>query len=135
MGLGFGTFHAMGTTSEFKTRSTVVRSMFGGTSIVRAVASEGCGGKGMRIFADDSFSETFDRCQGERRHKLLRIPNQLKSVSRELDFISGVDPEKLREHVATIRQMARAAPADVQDHYSETLDSLSRMLGYDLDNT
>ena len=57
MGLGFGTFHAGGTSTRFAENSTVVRSMFGGTSVVRAVTAEGCGGKGMRIFAHSSFSE------------------------------------------------------------------------------
>jgi len=59
MGLGFGTFRSIGTTSAFRNTSTVVRAMFAGTSIVRAVAAETCGGKGMRIFVDRSFSDIF----------------------------------------------------------------------------
>ena len=50
MGLSFGTFRSIGTTSSaLHNTSTVVRAMFAGTSIVRAVAAETCGGKGMRI--------------------------------------------------------------------------------------
>jgi hypothetical protein len=70
MGLGFGTFSALGTTSSITGRSTVVRAMFGGTSIVRAVAAERCGGKGMRIFADSSFSELFKIKRGDRGRRL-----------------------------------------------------------------
>lgn len=129
MGLGYGTFGAMGTTSEIKKRSTVVRSIFGGTSIIRAVFAESCGGKGMRIFAHDSFSEVFDRCSGGPRNRLLPTPHQLKSVSYELDFVSGSNSETISEYTAGIREMARLAPHDVQEHYSETLAAMSRMVG------
>jgi hypothetical protein len=42
MGLGYGAFSAMHSSSEFSGKSTIVRSMFGGTSVVRAVAAENC---------------------------------------------------------------------------------------------
>jgi hypothetical protein len=116
MGLGFGTFRAMGTTSGITDRSTVVRAMFGGTSIVRAVAAESCGGKGMRIFAHSSFSELFNINRGNGNQKFLLIPKQLKSVSCELDYVSGADPEKIDEWVAGIQQMAHSAPAEFQNH-------------------
>jgi hypothetical protein len=136
MGLGFGTFRAMGTTSGFRDNSTVVRSMFGGTSIVRAVAAETCGGKGMRILAHTSFSQLFDSNRmGEQTRKLLPIPNKLKSVACELDYASGADPKTIDQWIAGIRQMAGSAPAEVQNHYSETFAALSRMLGYDVSKT
>ena len=135
MGLGFGTFRTLGTTSTFRDASTVVRAMFGGTSIVRAVAAETCGGKGMRIFAHGSFSEVFDVTRiGERRRKLLPVPAQLGAVSCELEYVSETGPERVDDWVANIHEMARSAPTEVQDHYSQTLAALSRMLGYDVDN-
>lgn len=134
MGLGFGTFSALGTTSSINGRSTVVRAMFGGTSIVRAVAAERCGGKGMRIFADRSFSELFKVKRGDRGPRFLPIPEELKSVSCELDYISGAEPEKIDKWLASIRQMAHSAAAEVQNHYSETLAAISRMLVSDVDN-
>ena len=133
-GLGFGTFSALGTTSSITGRSTVVRAMFGGTSIVRAVAAERCGGKGMRIFADRSFSELFKVNRGDRGPRLLPIPEELKSVSCELDYISDTEPEKIDNWLASIRQMAHSAAAEVQNHYSETLAAISRMLVSDVDN-
>lgn len=135
MGLGFGTFRAMGTTSELRDRATVVRAMFGGTSIVRAVAAETCGGKGMRIFAHNSFSELFHAIPVSEQHqKLQPVPKQLKSVSHEIDYVSGFNPEKIDECVANVKQMADSSPAEVQNHYSDTLAALSRMLGYDVEN-
>ena len=133
MGLGFGTFSAIGTTSSITGRSTVVRAMFGGTSIVRAAAAEKCGGKGMRIFAHTSFSELFKVNRGDSDPKLLSIPKEFKSVSSELDYVSGADPERIDEWLASIRQMACSAAAEVQNHYSETLAALSRMLGSEVD--
>jgi hypothetical protein len=135
MGLGFGTFRAMGTTSELRDESTVVRSMFGGTSIVRAVATETCGGKGIRIFAHNSFSELFHLIPVAEQHQnLLPVPKRLESVSHEIDYVSGLNPEKIDECVANVKQMAKSAPAEVQNHYSDTLAALSRMLGYDVEN-
>src|SRR5438552_1543285 len=95
MGLGFGTFRAIGTTTATADRSTVVRAMFGGTSIVRAVAAESCGGKGMRIFAHSSFCDVFSANRGDRGHKLVTMPEQFKSVSCELDYLSGSDRSKI----------------------------------------
>ena len=128
MGLGFGTFSAIGTTSSITGRSTVVRAMFGGTSIVRAVAAESCGGKGMRIFVHSSFSELFTANRGDSGPKILPIPKELKSVSCELDYVSGADPEQINKWLASIREMAQSAAAEVQDHYSETLAGTSGML-------
>ena len=129
MGLGFGTFHSGGTSTSFTGRSTVVRSMFGGTSVVRAVTAEGCGGKGMRIFAHSSFSGLYAKIgRAERRREILRVPSQLKSVSHEVDFAYGLNPQEVSNLTENIKQMAHSAPAEVQDHYAETLRALSRML-------
>lgn len=128
MGLGFGTFSTIGTTSSITGRSTVVRAMFGGTSIVRAVAAESCGSKGMRIFVHRSFSELFTANRGDSGPKTLPIPKELKSVSCELDYVSCADPEQIDKWLTSIREMAHSAAAEVQDHYSETLAAISRML-------
>jgi hypothetical protein len=112
----------------------VVRAMFSGTSIVRAVAAESCGGKGMRIFVHRSFSELFTAKQGDNGPKILPIPRELKSVSYELDYVSGVDSEQIDKWLASIREMAHSAAAEVQNHYSETLAVISRMLKSDVDN-
>jgi hypothetical protein len=136
MGLGYGTFRAIGANTSFLENSTVVRAMFGGTSVVRAVEAESCGGKGMRIFSHSSFSEVFDgvRNANHPRRKRIEIPLRLKSVSRELDYVSNADPENVDEWVANIQKMAATAAATVQPHYSETLAALSRMLGYDVED-
>jgi hypothetical protein len=135
MGLGFGTFHAGGTSTRFAENSTVVRSMFGGTSVVRAVTAEGCGGKGMRIFAHSSFSELYAKIKSNEHHReLVRVPSQLKSVSYEVDFAHGRDPKEVSELIGNIQQMARSLPDEVQDHYSETLRALSRMVGENGEN-
>ena len=136
MGLGFGTFSSLGTTSAIRDRSTVVRAMFAGTSIVRAVAAEACGGKGMRIFVDRSFSDVFEQIPVSAQHqKRLSFSTQHKSVSCELDYVSDADPENINEWVASVKTMAGVAPPQVQDHYSDTLAALSRMLGYDVEDT
>lgn len=132
MGLGFGTFCAMSTSSAVTNRSTVVRAMFGGTSIVRAVAAESCGGKGMRIFAHSSFSDLLGANEGEHGQKFVSIPEQVKSVSCELDYASRTNRATVGEWVERIWEMAHSAPAEVQNHYSETLAALSRMKGYDV---
>lgn len=135
MGLGFGTFRSVGTTSSFSNNSTVIRSMFGGTSIVRAVAAEGCGAKGMRILAHTSFSNVFDvNRMAKEIPKLIRMPNDLKSVSNELDYVSGTNPETIDEWIAGVRQMARSSSPEAQIHYAETFAALSRMLGYNIGN-
>ena len=125
MGLGFGTFHSMGTNTGTNGRSTVVRAMFGGTSVVRAVAAESCGGKGMRIFAHPSFSELFARCPGQ--CSLLPVPRQMKTVCCELDYVTGGGTATIQGWISAIKQMARSAPYEFQNHYTETLAALSRM--------
>jgi hypothetical protein len=95
MGLGFGTFSALGTTSSVTGRSTVVRAMFGGTSIVRAVAAERCGGKGMRIFADRSFSELFKVKRGDRDPRFLPIPRSLSRSRANSIIFSAPSRRKL----------------------------------------
>lgn len=135
MGLGFGTFSAIGTTSSITGRSTVVRAMFGGTSIVRAVAAESCGGKGMRIFVHRSFSELFTANRADNGPKILPIPKALKSVSCELDYVSRADPEQIDKWLASTREMAHSAAAEVQNHYSETLAAILRMLESEVDNS
>jgi hypothetical protein len=64
----------------------------------------------------------------------MRVPSQLKSVSYEVDFARGRDPKEVSELIGNIQQMARSLPDEVQDHYSETLRALSRMLGENGEN-
>ena len=68
------------------------------------------------------------------RRELMRVPSQLKSVSYEVDFAHGRDPKEVSELIGNIQQMARSLPDEVQDHYSETLRALSRMLGENGEN-
>jgi hypothetical protein len=49
-------------------------------------------------------------------------------------LIFGAEPEKIDKWLASIRQMAHSAAAEVQNHYSETLAAISRMLVSDVDN-
>jgi hypothetical protein len=131
MGVGYGTFHAAGTTTAFVGNSTIVRSMFGGTSVVRAVTGESCGGKGMRIFVHDSFSEVYEQIRSEKRRRLEPLPAKFNSVSCEVTFVHGLDPGEISQLAGNIQQMANSAKAEFQHHYSETLDALSRMTGKD----
>jgi len=87
----------------------------------------------MRIFVHSSFAELFPANRGDSGPKILRIPNELKSVSCELNYVSGADPEQIDKWLASIREMASSAAAEVQDHYSETLAAISRMLRSEVD--
>jgi hypothetical protein len=129
MGVGYGTFHAGGTTTSFVGNSTIVRSMFGGTSVVRAVTGESCGGKGMRIFVHNSFSEAYEKIKSEKKHRFEALPTKFKSVSCEVNFVHGLSPDEIAQLVGNIQQMASSAKAESQHHYSETLDAVSRMTG------
>lgn len=131
MGVGYGTFHAGGTTTAFAANSTIVRSMFGGTSVVRAVSAESCGGKGMRIFVHDSFSEVYEKIRSEKRRRLEPLPARFNSVSCEVNFVHGLDPVEISQLTGNIQRMANSAKVEFQHHYSETLDALSRMTGKD----
>ncbi len=127
MGVGYGTFYAGGTTTTFGGNSTIVRSMFGGTSVVRAVAGERCGGKGMRIFVHSSFWEDYKHIRSEKRHRFEPLPARVNSVSYEMNFVNKLDSAEISQLVGNIQQMANSAKAEFQHHYSETLDALSRM--------
>jgi hypothetical protein len=131
MGVGFGTFHSDGTTTSFAGNSTIVRSMFGGTSVVRAVNGESCGGKGMRIFAHSSFSEVYEQIRGEKRRRLEPLLAKFNSVSVEVNFVHELGTEEISQLTANIQQMASGAKPEFQHHYSETLGALSRMTGND----
>ena len=131
MGVGYGTFHAGGTTTAFVGNSTIVRSMFGGTSVVRAVSGESCGGKGMRIFVHNSFSEAYEKIRSEKKHRFEPLPAKFNSVSCEVNFVHGLNPDEIAQLAGDIRQMANSAKAESQHHYSETLDAVSRMTGKD----
>ena len=137
MGLGFGTFRAMGTTSGITDRSTVVRAMFGGTSIVRAVAAESCGGKGMRIFAHSSFSELFNINRGNGNQKFPLIPKQFKSVSCELDYkVSGRRPgENRRMGCGDFADGSIPRRRRFGITTRKRWRKRSRMLGYDVNGT
>lgn len=131
MGLGFGTFHAGGTTTSFagNSNSTIIRSMFGGTSVVRAVRGESCGAKGMRIFVHSSFFETYEKIRVEKRRRLEPLPAKFESVSYEVNFVHDLDKSEIAELAGSIQQMAQCVKAEFQHHYAETLDAISRMVG------
>lgn len=129
MGLGYGTFNADGTTTAFAGNSTIVRSMFSGTSVVRAVRGESCGGKGMRIFVHSSFSEAHEKIRGEKRRRLEPLPAKFNSVSHEVNFVHDLDKGQISELAENIRLMANCVKAEFQHHYSGTLDAISRMTG------
>lgn len=132
MGLGYGSFNAGGTTTAFAGNSTIIRSMFGGTSVVRAVRGESCGAKGMRIFVHDSFSEVYEKILGEKSRRLEPLPAIYDTVSHEVNFVHDLDKRQASELVGNIRQMASAVKVEFQHHYSETLAAVARMTGGDL---
>jgi hypothetical protein len=128
MGLGYGTFETPSVNSAFQRSSTIVRAIFGGTSVVRAVGAEKCGAKGMRIFAHESIADCFMRLpNNEMLPRLLLLPNAFTNVSSELDYVCGADAETMTRVTEGIRSMSRASPAAAQLHYSETINALDRM--------
>lgn len=135
MGIGRGTFYSIELSTSTNVGNAVVsKSRFMGTAVVHAHSAEQCGGKGMRIFVDSSVEEDFQAVRS--RVKTMRLPQALKQVQWELDYLSEAKPIA-REHEVeesdcklfeTIAQMKDPQSSkDVQAQYTETLEAMGRM--------
>jgi hypothetical protein len=135
MGLGKGTFYDI----EYSTRTdggtvTISKSRFIGTAVVHARDAEHCGGKGMRIFLNESVEE--DLLLIRKRIKTISLVKPLKGVRWELDYLYEsrpmaeeqkleADDRDLFEKVARLKNPDWTR--DVQRHYAETLCAMNRM--------
>ena len=135
MGIGKGTFYDIEYVTNTNVGSvTVSKSRFIGTAVVRAHASEQCGGKGMRIFLDSSLEE--DLPSVRRRIKTLPLARPAKGVNWELDYLHESAPASEQQKVeAADRELFDKVawlknpewPRKVQRHYTETLAAMNRM--------
>jgi hypothetical protein len=134
MGMGRGTFYAFGFSIDVSDSTTVTRSLFAGTAVVRAHAAQRSGGKGMRIFVHPSLAP--DRQLIQRSVKMLALPAPNKDASWELDYLyentpAGKQPqadESDMELFKAVKSMDDPkADMEVRRHYIETLEALNRM--------
>jgi hypothetical protein len=89
MGVGYGTFQASGTTTAFVGNSAIVRFMFGGTSIVKAIAGESCGRKVMRIRGATDNSQDRPADHSSRLANTLRSHLPRIRIERRLSEAEG----------------------------------------------
>lgn len=135
MGVGKGTFYSVELSTSTNVGNAVVsKSRFMGTAVVHAHSAEKCGGKGMRIFLDSSVEEDFQSVRS--RVKTIRLPQALKQVQWELDYLSESKPipreheveENDRKLFDTVSSMKDPqSSGDVQAQYTETLEAMGRM--------
>lgn len=132
MGIGKGTFYDI----EYSTNTNadsflVVKSRFFGTAVVRAHGAERCGGKGMRIFLDESVDEDLPHVG-----RILRVPETLNHVKWELNYLHEPRPisdertvelcdAELYENVNRMKTPEMAPAVLLQ--YEQTVDALNRM--------
>lgn len=135
IGIGKGTFYSIELSTSTNVGNVVVsKSRFMGTAVVGAYSAEDCGGKGMRIFLDSSLDEDLPYVRS--RVKTVRLPQALKQVQWELDYLYESQPIA-REHEVeendlklfdTVARMKDPeATRGVQLQYTETLKAMSRM--------
>ncbi len=135
MGIGKGTFYSIELSTSTNVGNAIVsKSRFMGTAVVHAHSAEQCGGKGVRLFLDSSVEEDFPSVRS--RVKTIRLPQALKQVQWELDYLSESKPIA-REHEveenarklfdAVSRMKDRQSSDDVQAQYTETLEAMGRM--------
>src|SRR5438445_2511696 len=131
MGIGKGTFYDIEYLTTTNGKLITSKSRFIGTAVICAHDAEQCGGKGMRIFIDESAEEDLPHL-GRR----LQLPQPLKSVKWELDYLHDPRPigqleqlekddHKLFDNVASMNKPTLKDSARL--HYTETLDALNRM--------
>jgi hypothetical protein len=135
MGLGKGTFYDI----EHSTRtdagnSTISKSRFMGTAVVRARNAEKCGEKGMRIFVGESVDEDLPIIQ--QRIKAVPLAKPLNGVKWELDYLYESGPKSEEQDAETgDRELFEKVASlnnpdflpDVQRQYTDTLCAMNRM--------
>jgi hypothetical protein len=134
MGIGRGTFYAFGFSIDVSDSTTVTRSLFAGTAVVRAYAAEQCGGKGMRVFLHPSLGP--EPRLIEQKIKILQLPKQNEGTKWELNYLYETRPahelppadKSDRELFEAVKSMKDSkAKIEVRRHYIETHKALNRM--------
>jgi hypothetical protein len=132
MGLARGSFRALRFMNDVSADLSVHASQFLGTAVSRAVRAEKCGGKGLRVFLDRSFSSHLSEMPGN-----LALPVPLNGVQYEYNYLSEINmyepahrpgsevsPELL---VPCLETMAETAGVHLVQ-YVETYQAWSRMM-------
>ncbi|SRR6266566_817685 len=131
MGIGKGTFYDIEYLTTTNGRLITSKSRFIGTAVVHACEAEKCGGKGLRIFVDDSAEEDSSHMG---RH--LPLPQPLKSVRWELDYLYDPQPIGKQEQLerddrelfdSVVSMNTPDLKEDARLHYTETLAAINRM--------
>jgi hypothetical protein len=132
MGIGKGTFYDLEYLTTTNGKLITSKSRFIGTAVTCAHdAAERCEGKGLRIFVHESAEEDLPRMGGS-----LKVPQTLKSVKWELDYLYDPQPigkqeqlerddRELFDNVASMNTPDLSESARL--HYTETLAALNRM--------
>jgi hypothetical protein len=131
MGIGKGTFYDIEYLTTTNGKLITSKSRFIGTAVTCSHDAEQCGGKGLRIFVDQSAEEDLPH-MGRR----LQLPIPLKSVKWELDYLHDSRPigqlgqlekddRELFDNVASMNTPGLTDGARL--HYTETLEALNRM--------
>lgn len=134
MGMGRGTFYAFRFSIDVSDSTTVTRSLFAGTAVVRAHAAEHSGGKGMRIFVHPSLEP--ERQLIQRSVKMLALPAPNEDAGWELDYLyentpAGRQPQADESDIEIFKFVKSMkdpkANIEVRRHYIETHKALNRM--------
>jgi hypothetical protein len=134
MGMGRGTFYGFRFSIDVSDSTTVTRSLFAGTAVVRAYAAERSGGKGMRIFVHPSVGPELHLIQ--RSVKMLALPSPNDDASWELDYLyentpAGRQPRADESDMELFKAVASMkdpkANIGVRRQYTETHKALNRM--------
>lgn len=132
MGIGKGTFYDIEYLTKTDVRSVILsKSRFMGTAVIHAHRAERCGGKGMRIFVDESSEEDLPHMGPN-----IALLEPLQHVKRELNYLYDSRPISKEATVeaddrALFENVARMTEHDMSDEvkrqYSETIDAMNRM--------
>ena len=131
MGIGFGTFNDVRSSSDIRGTFSVTRSLFSGTAVVRAHAAEQCGGKGMRIFLHPSLATCIEDISW--RASVLPIDPPFQAAPWELSYLYRTlhreeEADKNdRELFRLVSVMWDRAPKAAYPHYAATSAALSSM--------
>jgi hypothetical protein len=136
MGIGRGTFYTFKFSTDITDSTVVTRSLFAGTAVVRAVAAERCGGKGLRVFVHPSVKAELSVIH--QRVKTMMLVKPCKHATWELDYLYEQRPAQqnpsaeeadrgLFEAVLELKEKYLTAPMVVRRHYIEALKAMNRM--------
>lgn len=130
MGIAFGTFQEVRSSSDVRDAFRVTRSLFTGTAVARASVAERCGGKGMRIFLHPSLAPRVEDISW--RATVLQIDPPYPAAPRELSYLHrGFREQEAeqddRELFRLVGVMWDRAPETAHVHYATTIAMLNSM--------